>query len=178
MEGASKERRFQSNSRKIWRRRFAACQREKAAGDYIRYFNARNGWLDRLKELKKDPDTANIPIVMASILDDKKASFALGASDFVSKPVDPVDLKKALGRLFSFTTNLTALVVEDDRDSRLYLKRLIARFRLFSFGSRERKNSNRTAGKKHRISRYNFLRFNDARNGRFPICRGISQTPK
>ena len=62
---------------------------------------------------------------MASILDDKKASFALGASDFVSKPVDPADLKKALGRLFSFTANLTALVVEDDRDSRLYLKRLL-----------------------------------------------------
>ena len=45
-------------------------------------------------ELKGDPDTENIPIVMASILDDKKASFALGASDFVSKPVDPADLKK------------------------------------------------------------------------------------
>ena len=83
-----------------------------------------DGWTV-LRELKRDPDTENIPIVMASILDDKKASFALGASDFVSKPVDPADLKKALGRLFSFTANLTALVVEDDRDSRLYLKRLL-----------------------------------------------------
>ena len=83
-----------------------------------------DGWTV-LRELKGDPDTENIPIVMASILDDKKASFALGASDFVSKPVDPADLKKALARLFSFTTNLNALVVEDDRDSRLYLKRLL-----------------------------------------------------
>ena len=43
-----------------------------------------DGW-STLRSLKADPDVQNIPVIMASILDEKNKGFSLGAADFLSK---------------------------------------------------------------------------------------------
>jgi CheY-like chemotaxis protein len=59
-----------------------------------------DGW-SALSELKADPSTANIPVIMVTITQDKQLSFALGATDFVAKPVDRERLAAVLHRIES-----------------------------------------------------------------------------
>jgi PAS domain S-box-containing protein len=46
-----------------------------------------DGWAV-LEALKADPATAAIPVIMVSVLDERQLGFALGAADYVTKPVD------------------------------------------------------------------------------------------
>jgi len=46
-----------------------------------------DGWAV-LTALKADPATADIPVVMLSVVDEKHIGFALGASDFLTKPIE------------------------------------------------------------------------------------------
>ena len=46
-----------------------------------------DGW-SVLTALKSDPAIRNIPVVMISIVDDKQLGFALGAADYLTKPID------------------------------------------------------------------------------------------
>ena len=46
-----------------------------------------DGWAV-LSALKADSAIADIPVIMATILDEKPLSLALGASDYVTKPID------------------------------------------------------------------------------------------
>ncbi len=46
----------------------------------------KNGW-ETLRELKNTPATANIPIIIVSVVDKKTMGFALGATDYLVKPV-------------------------------------------------------------------------------------------
>jgi PAS domain S-box-containing protein len=74
-----------------------------------------NGF-DALLSLKSESDTANIPIIVVSILDQQKMGFALGAADYLIKPVDK---KQLLQTLRKYTQPLTIaesliLVVDDD----------------------------------------------------------------
>ena len=53
----------------------------------------RDGW-SVLQELKDDPDLRDIPVVMVSMIDDKRMGSALGAVDHLSKPIDRRKLKE------------------------------------------------------------------------------------
>ncbi len=57
-----------------------------------------DGWqvLDRLRE---DPDTAGIPVVVASVVDDRARGLALGAVAYLRKPVSRDDLLTALAKV-------------------------------------------------------------------------------
>jgi CheY-like chemotaxis protein len=57
-----------------------------------------DGW-DVLAALKRDPDTAAIPVVVVSILDERAKGFARGAADYLVKPVSREDLLAALARV-------------------------------------------------------------------------------
>ena len=46
-----------------------------------------DGWAV-LTALKADPATADIPVVMMTIVDDRNMGFALGAADYFTKPID------------------------------------------------------------------------------------------
>jgi CheY-like chemotaxis protein len=45
-----------------------------------------NGF-ETLTALRQQPDTANIPIIIVSVVDEKQAGFALGATDYLIKPI-------------------------------------------------------------------------------------------
>jgi CheY-like chemotaxis protein len=71
-----------------------------------------DGW-SVLSELKSDPQLTNIPVVMQSILDESNKAFMLGASDYLTKPINRSQIIEVVRRLQS-QHNRRALVVEDD----------------------------------------------------------------
>ena len=56
-----------------------------------------DGW-QVLDALRADPGTADIPVVVVSIVDERKRGLALGAADYLLKPVNRDDLLGALRR--------------------------------------------------------------------------------
>ena len=74
-----------------------------------------DGWTV-LRMLKADPSTEQIPVVMASILDERNRGFSLGASDYLSKPVDKDNLLKSIEKFVGQANGQLILVVEDDPD--------------------------------------------------------------
>jgi CheY-like chemotaxis protein len=54
-----------------------------------------DGW-QVLDQLREDPETADIPIVVASVVDDRARGLALGAAAYLRKPVSREDLLGAL----------------------------------------------------------------------------------
>ena len=54
-----------------------------------------DGWAV-LSALKNDPEVAEIPVVMVTIVDDKNLGYALGASDYLTKPIDRKRLSSVL----------------------------------------------------------------------------------
>jgi CheY-like chemotaxis protein len=83
-----------------------------------------DGW-SVLESLKADPELADIPVVMLTILDDKNKAFALGATDFLTKPVDRERLRSVIARYGGQKAERRALVVEDDADTRVWLRRML-----------------------------------------------------
>jgi len=67
-----------------------------------------------LSELKRGLDTAHIPVVILSIVQDKEEGFRLGASDYLTKPVDRDRLMERIQRLIGNHRSRNILVVEDD----------------------------------------------------------------
>jgi len=50
-------------------------------------FMSKGNGFEALVALRKDPETANIPIIIVSIVDQKQVGFALGAADYLVKPI-------------------------------------------------------------------------------------------
>jgi signal transduction histidine kinase/CheY-like chemotaxis protein len=85
-----------------------------------------DGWTV-LRALKGDPLTAGIPVVMVSMLDDRDIGYALGAADYLSKPVDRDKLVAALRRFRRGSSPRPVLVVEDDPATREVVRRALER---------------------------------------------------
>ena len=82
-----------------------------------------DGWAV-LSALKADPELAAIPVLMLSMLDDKTLGFALGASEYLSKPIDRERLREVLRR-YRRAGEDDVLIVEDDPATRELLGRLL-----------------------------------------------------
>jgi CheY-like chemotaxis protein len=77
-----------------------------------------DGW-SVLTALKADPELADIPVVLfTGMVDDRKEALRRGASDYVTKPVDPDRLTAILRRYCGGPAAPQALVVDDDADLR------------------------------------------------------------
>jgi len=57
-----------------------------------------NGW-QVLQQLKSEPATASIPVIMLSVVADRSAGFVLGANEYLVKPIDRDLLLRTLDRL-------------------------------------------------------------------------------
>jgi signal transduction histidine kinase/CheY-like chemotaxis protein len=82
-----------------------------------------DGWTV-LAALKSDAELADIPVVMLTIVDNKNLGYALGASEYITKPIDRERLVSILLR-YRVAAGSVALVVEDDDASREMLRRLL-----------------------------------------------------
>jgi CheY-like chemotaxis protein len=84
-----------------------------------------DGW-SVLAALKADPATADIPVIMLTVADDRGLGFALGAADYLTKPLDWPRLAAALQRYRPAGAAPEALVVEDDPAARAQAARVLA----------------------------------------------------
>ena len=73
-----------------------------------------DGW-QVLAELKADPATAAIPVVIASVVDDRPRGLALGADVYLLKPVRRDDLVDALRRVGALRRSALGVVVTSRR---------------------------------------------------------------
>jgi signal transduction histidine kinase/DNA-binding response OmpR family regulator/ligand-binding sensor domain-containing protein len=87
---------------------------------------AMDGWAV-LTALKADPATANIPVIMLTVVDEKQIGFALGAADYFTKPIDWGRLNSALSKYRKPTNHQSVLIVEDDDQAREMLRRALTR---------------------------------------------------
>jgi CheY-like chemotaxis protein len=74
-----------------------------------------DGW-QVLDNLKGDPDTRNIPVIICSIIEDLEKGFNLGATDYLVKPILEDDLVNALDRLNADGSIRDVLVIDDNPD--------------------------------------------------------------
>jgi signal transduction histidine kinase/CheY-like chemotaxis protein/ligand-binding sensor domain-containing protein len=85
-----------------------------------------DGWAV-LSRLKADPATADIPVVMMTIVDDKNLGFALGAAEYLTKPIDWERLAAVMNKYRPHVSTVTVLVVEDELAVREVLRRNLER---------------------------------------------------
>jgi signal transduction histidine kinase/CheY-like chemotaxis protein len=85
-----------------------------------------DGWAV-LADVKADPQLAEIPVVMLSILDEQEKGFALGAADYLTKPFDRDRLRAILRAYRTGLARLRVLVVEDDEPVRALLSEILGK---------------------------------------------------
>jgi len=76
-----------------------------------------DGW-SVLSALKADPDVSGIPVIMLTLVDDKSLGYALGAADYLTKPVDRQRLVSVLEKYRQDDASCDILVVDDDPSGR------------------------------------------------------------
>jgi PAS domain S-box-containing protein len=85
-----------------------------------------DGW-EVLTQLKSDPDLADIPVVMVSIEDERASLCALGAVDYLVKPIDSERLLAILQPYRTELSSTSVLVVEDNPGNREMICRQLTR---------------------------------------------------
>jgi len=83
-----------------------------------------SGWWV-LEKLKEDPQTAGIPVLVVTIVEDQRLVFALGASDYLGKPYDRGALIAKIHRLLPRLEGKRVLVVDDDAEARTMLAKIL-----------------------------------------------------
>jgi signal transduction histidine kinase/DNA-binding response OmpR family regulator len=73
----------------------------------------KDGW-QVLRELKDDPETQDIPVIVLSIVDDQRRGFSLGAAEYIIKPVAKDVLLKKMKKLEKTAKIKRVLVVDND----------------------------------------------------------------
>ena len=83
-----------------------------------------DGW-ETLKAFKADPVLAAIPVIMLTILEEAERGLALGAMEYLFKPVDRTLLTAALERYRPALAPFRVLVVEDDIPTQHAMQRIL-----------------------------------------------------
>ena len=83
-----------------------------------------DGW-EVLRELKRDPETRDIPVVMVTMTDDRETGYALGATEFLTKPIERGRLVELLDHYAPAGAERCALVVDDEPANRHVLRRAL-----------------------------------------------------
>jgi signal transduction histidine kinase/CheY-like chemotaxis protein len=84
-----------------------------------------DGWAV-IKALKADPELASIPVIMITMADDRSLGYALGAADYITKPIDRERLASSVSRYRLANTPGSVLIVEDDPPTREIMARTLA----------------------------------------------------
>jgi CheY-like chemotaxis protein len=81
-----------------------------------------DGW-SVLTALKAHPQTTDIPVIMMTMVDDQNLGYALGAAEYLLKPIDSNKLEAILDKFKPVFKSNSILVVEDDPGIREMLSR-------------------------------------------------------
>jgi PAS domain S-box-containing protein len=85
---------------------------------------AMDGW-SVLNKLKEDSDISSIPVIMLTMVDNQNLGYALGACEYLVKPVIRHQLIEVVNRILQENREGTVLVVEDDPDMRALIQTLL-----------------------------------------------------
>ena len=83
-----------------------------------------DGWAV-ISELKSDPDLQAIPVILATMIEDKEMGFALGAQEYLTKPVERDRLVAVIQRYLPSGAGRPVLLVEDDAPTREMIQRVL-----------------------------------------------------
>jgi CheY-like chemotaxis protein/two-component sensor histidine kinase len=84
-----------------------------------------DGWTV-LAALKGEPELADIPVVIVTIVDELRSGIALGATDYLTKPIDRERLVAIVSRLRAAGAPGSILVVEDNEEQRQLVRTILA----------------------------------------------------
>jgi CheY-like chemotaxis protein len=73
---------------------------------------------ETMMALRKDPETANIPIIIVSIVDQKQVGFALGAADYLIKPIRKTVLLETIRKHVPYKADDDSAILLVDDDSK------------------------------------------------------------
>ncbi|MEM8857828.1 MAG: response regulator [Chloroflexota bacterium] len=83
-----------------------------------------DGW-EVLQNLKEDRELSKIPVILATVDDLKQKGFALGASDYLHKPIKRDKLLQTVKKYTPASGSIDIMVVEDNDQMRETLRALI-----------------------------------------------------
>ncbi|MGH3147472.1 MAG: response regulator, partial [Rubrobacter sp.] len=83
-----------------------------------------DGWTV-LSRLKANPEISNIPVVMLTMVDDRSLGYALGAAEYLTKPIERQRLVSILEKYRNDQSSSDVLVVDDEPANRNTLRRLL-----------------------------------------------------
>lgn len=79
-----------------------------------------DGW-EVLRRIKADPDLQSVPVVMVTVVDEREIGIALGAADYLIKPIRREAVLASLSRLIQSPTRaagpVRVLAVDDEREA-------------------------------------------------------------
>jgi CheY-like chemotaxis protein len=85
-----------------------------------------DGWAV-LSTIKADPQLFDIPVIMMTMVSDRNIGYALGAADYLIKPIDRSRLSNILHKYRRERQPGHVMLVEDDPDIRQIIRRMLAR---------------------------------------------------
>jgi len=83
-----------------------------------------DGW-SILRELKSDPATHQIPVIVCSIVEEKDKGFSLGAADYLLKPISEEDLLGSLTLLNGDGSINNVLIIDDSPDDLRLMEKIL-----------------------------------------------------
>ncbi len=83
-----------------------------------------DGW-SVLGIMKSEPQLAHIPVIMLTIVDHRNLGFSLGASEYMTKPIDRNRLIALIQKFAATKVDGVVLVIDDDPDVRAMVKTTI-----------------------------------------------------
>lgn len=86
-----------------------------------------DGWAT-LAALKADPQLSDVPIIMVTVVSEKDIGYALGADEYLTKPIDRARLSTVLSKLRLQNLVNKVLIVDDDELSRATLRNVLQDF--------------------------------------------------
>jgi GAF domain-containing protein/CheY-like chemotaxis protein/anti-sigma regulatory factor (Ser/Thr protein kinase) len=85
----------------------------------------KDGW-QVLHDLKSNPQTRHIPVILVTVVDQKALGYQLGAADYLLKPLEGQDLLSSLSRITDKQQKPRLLVVDDDPNVHEMITHLLA----------------------------------------------------
>jgi CheY-like chemotaxis protein len=75
--------------------------------------------------MKSEPDLADIPVIMLTIVDHRNLGFSLGASEYMTKPIDRNRLVALIQKFAATKQDGSVVIIDDDPDVRAMVKSTI-----------------------------------------------------
>jgi CheY-like chemotaxis protein len=84
----------------------------------------KDGWAV-LAALKADPELADIPVIMVTVVDEQNVAYTLGASDYLTKPINWNRFGSVLKKYAGSLAPRRVLIIEDDAATRQMLRGML-----------------------------------------------------